>query len=229
MDGGVEAVGDAITGGLVARLVEPTAGQEARNGGGCLNCGAALIGDYCHACGQKTHVHRTLSAFWHDLLHGVLHFEGKIWRTLPMLVWKPGELTRRYIEGERTRFVSPLAMFLFSVFLTFALIGSIGRQAYRSRNAPVVQEEHKLVGESPFDVVEILQGEAKKEREENVRELEALRRARAELLAAGKNSRVVDVDMATFVARRRLRSRSSGRPSRSSERPTSVPKPTSSR
>ena len=30
----------------------------------CLNCGAPLVGDYCHACGQHGHVHRTLGAFW---------------------------------------------------------------------------------------------------------------------------------------------------------------------
>ena len=79
----------------------------------CLNCGAALTGDYCHACGQHAHVHRTVSAFFHDLMHGVLHFEGKIWRTLPLLVVRPGELTWRYIEGQRARFVSPIALFLF--------------------------------------------------------------------------------------------------------------------
>jgi len=53
-------------------------------------------------------------------LHSVLHFDGKIWRTSPMLFWNPGQLTRRYVHGERAKFVSPLALFLFSVFLTFA-------------------------------------------------------------------------------------------------------------
>ena len=51
----------------------------------------------------------------------MLHFDGKIWRTLPMLAWKPGDLTRRYVHGERAKFVSPLALFLFTVFLTFAV------------------------------------------------------------------------------------------------------------
>jgi hypothetical protein len=92
----------------------------------CLNCGAALGGRHCHACGQKAQVHHTLGAFLHDLVHGVLHFEGKMWRTLPLLAWRPGELTRRYIEGERARFVSPIAAFLFSVFLMFAAFGIIG-------------------------------------------------------------------------------------------------------
>src|SRR5688572_7351846 len=96
----------------------------------CLNCGTLLAGAYCHACGQREHVPRTLSAFFHDLLHGVFHFEGKIWRTLPMLAWRPGELTRSYIEGQRARFVSPLAIFLFSVFLMFAAFSLIGTRAY---------------------------------------------------------------------------------------------------
>ena len=92
----------------------------------CLNCGCVLVGDYCHCCGQQAHVHRTLAAFGHDLLHGVLHFEGKIWRTLPLLAWRPGELTRWYIDGQRARFVSPIALFLFSVFLMFAVASATG-------------------------------------------------------------------------------------------------------
>ena len=124
----IEGVGEAVTGGLVARAVEPAAGGAHSHDapGNCLNCGGALAGPYCHLCGQQGHVHRTLGAFWHDLLHGVLHFEGKIWRTLPLLVWRPGELTRRYADGERARFVSPMALFLFSVFLMFAVFSWVG-------------------------------------------------------------------------------------------------------
>jgi hypothetical protein len=73
--------------------------------------------------GQHAHVHRTLEAFFHDFAHGVLHFEGKIFRTLPLLAWKPGELTRRYIAGQRASFVSPIALFLFCVFLMFGIVG----------------------------------------------------------------------------------------------------------
>jgi uncharacterized protein DUF3667 len=127
MTSGMEGMGEAVTGGLVARAVEPRAGEARHEGGGnCLNCGGALAGPYCHACGQQGHVHRTLHAFWHDLLHGVLHFEGKIWRTLPLLARRPGLLTRRYIDGERAKFVSPLALFLFSVFLMFGVFGTVG-------------------------------------------------------------------------------------------------------
>lgn len=121
-----EAVGDAITGGMLGRAVEPTAGEatsgasdEASN---CLNCGTAFRGDFCNNCGQKRRVHRTISAIGRELLHGILHLDGKLWHTLPLLAWHPGELTRRYIHGERAKFVSPFSMFLFSVFLMFAVL-----------------------------------------------------------------------------------------------------------
>jgi hypothetical protein len=127
MSGDVEAAGDVVTGGLMAHAVErPGGGRNDPGHGICLNCDTMLTGPYCHACGQAGHVHRSLAAIWHDLAHGVLHFEGKIWRTLPMLAFRPGELTRRYVHGERARFVSPLALFLFSVFLMFAVINSLG-------------------------------------------------------------------------------------------------------
>ncbi len=124
----IEAVGDIATGALIGRAIEPGAsGPDGHtHEGHCLNCGAKLEGEFCHECGQKAHVHRTLGAFFHDLAHGVLHFEGKIWRTLPLLAWKPGELTRSYIEGKRASFVSPLALFLFSVFLMFAIVSATG-------------------------------------------------------------------------------------------------------
>lgn len=127
--GEFEAIGDAVTGGVVGRAIEPKAGEAAdghTRETNCLNCGASLAGPFCHECGQHAHVHRTLSAFFHDFLHGVLHFEGKIWRTLPLLAWKPGELTRRYIDGQRASFVSPVALFLFTVFLMFAAVSLLG-------------------------------------------------------------------------------------------------------
>ncbi|QYJ07689.1 DUF3667 domain-containing protein [Qipengyuania flava] len=131
----IEGLGTAAEGGLFARAVseKPGGGPALSKGhfdeGACLNCGTALVGEHCHQCGQKAHLHRTLSAFMHDVAHGAVHFDSKTWRTLPMLAVKPGELTRRYIDGERTRFVSPMALFLFSIFLMFAVFQFAGISA----------------------------------------------------------------------------------------------------
>lgn len=131
---GISEVGDIVTGGMLATAVEPAHGRHSAeaHGGDCLNCAAPLTGVYCAECGQSAHVHRTIHAIWHELMHSVLHFDGKIWRTLPELALRPGILTRRYIAGERAKFVSPLALFLFSALLMYAVYSLFGHHESQS-------------------------------------------------------------------------------------------------
>ena len=155
-----ELVADVVTGAAFAHAVEPGWGTHAAAGdrahghehGLCLNCGTALIDAHCHRCGQAGHVHRTAGAFFHDVLHGVFHFEGKAWRTLPMLVFHPGALTRRYVAGERARFVSPIALFLFSVFLMFAVLAQLpmfhfGNSAFLKNGGGVAELQSRIAQE----------------------------------------------------------------------------------
>jgi hypothetical protein len=124
----LEPVGAMATAGLVAKEIEGDAGKTAHSehaSGQCANCNAELAGAYCHQCGQMAHVHRSLLHILEELAHGILHFDTKSWRTLPLLVARPGLLTRRYIDGQRARYVSPLALFLFSVFLMFFVFSMI--------------------------------------------------------------------------------------------------------
>jgi hypothetical protein len=138
MMGDFDALGDAVTGTLLARAVEPKAGEAGKDGHthekNCLNCGALLAGPYCSACGQKAHVHRSVRAFFQDFFQSLFNFEGKFWRTLPMLAWRPGELTRRYIAGERARFISPVALYLFTVFAMFAVLNFTGTLGSTGKN-----------------------------------------------------------------------------------------------
>ncbi|WP_265569921.1 DUF3667 domain-containing protein [Sphingomicrobium nitratireducens] len=129
--GEFEAAGELVGGGMLGRAIEPVAdgkgGEKIPGPGDCLNCASPLEGhNFCCHCGQKAHVHRTLKGLAHDFIHGILHFDGKFWRTIPMLLWHPGELTRRYVHGQRARYISPIAVFLFTVVAMFAFVVSIG-------------------------------------------------------------------------------------------------------
>jgi hypothetical protein len=122
MSGEADAAGDVLTGAIIAGTIEGAKGKRGPEGHGkCLNCGAQLDGAFCSSCGQRAHLHRSLVHLGHDILHGVFHFEGKMWRTIPELFFHPGRLTRRYIDGERAKFVSPMALYLFTVFLMFGV------------------------------------------------------------------------------------------------------------
>lgn len=182
--GNLESLGDAITGGVLGRAVEPGAGEADGHTAeqNCLNCGAAQTGPYCAECGQRAHVHRTLGAFFHDLVHGVLHFEGKVWHTLPLLAWRPGELTRRYIDGQRARFVSPIALFLFSVFLLFAVGGLTGGFGLASSNPAAAKQDMA------------------RELQKNRMQMEQLEKQRADAVKAGRSTAKIDEKISDFRA-----------------------------
>lgn len=182
-----EAIGTAVEGGLFAKAVDGRAKTDTplEKGhfaeGQCLNCGTELVGAHCHECGQKAHLHRTIGAFLHDLLHGALHFEGRTWKTLPKLLFKPGELTRRYIEGERARFVSPMALFLFSIFLMFAVFQFAGISAPTDLRGDTDEELATLAAQQ-FERLETRLAEAEEELENS--ELTAEERAALQTEAA---------------------------------------------
>lgn len=123
MSDNIEALGGLATGTMIARAVDRERGVKGEAHAECLNCGTVLDGRFCPACGQSRNVHRTLKHVFDEFLHGVLHLDTKGWRTLPLLVIRPGKLTREYVHGKRARYIAPFAMFLFTVFLMFFVFG----------------------------------------------------------------------------------------------------------
>jgi hypothetical protein len=135
----LEAAGALAMAGLAAGAIEgdqtprPAGAAHLAN---CANCKAPLGGAYCQACGQSAHIHHSLLHLAEEVVHGILHFDAKGWRTIPLLVAFPGRLTRRYIDGQRKNYVSPLALFLFMVFLTF-FVASFGGGQMLTRDARI--------------------------------------------------------------------------------------------
>ena len=212
MSGGLEAAGDAITGALVAGAVKPAHGEgEGRTAeSACLNCGTLLTDAYCSACGQHAHVHRTLLSLWHDIAHGVFHFEGKVWRTIPMLIAHPGALTRRYIHGQRARFVSPLALFLFAVFLMFATMHGFSGELDApiltpAQRAAAVQKIDGKIGEAEAELKQAVAEHAQDPTETPEGELTGLRASLAALklsrskIAAGSEGKGEAAGSFTFT------------------------------
>ncbi len=80
----------------------------------CANCGNALAGRYCHACGQKRFDLSGLALipFLRAAARDLSHFDFKLFRDLPALVLRPGLLTAEYSQGKVSRHVKPITMFL---------------------------------------------------------------------------------------------------------------------
>jgi len=196
----VEAMGDLVTAGLVAKEVEGEAGKQGsgKHAAPCANCGTPVTANYCGSCGQKGHLHKSVLHLGEELIHGVLHFDTKGWRTLPLLVLRPGQLTRRYIDGQRTRFVSPLALFLFMMFFMFFVFSLT--MGSGSDSVTTDSKDGKAKWEARMNEKIASQKEVLVEREQEVKEAEPgsrdEERAKRRLLEAQKKHEALQATLA---------------------------------
>ena len=95
----------------------------------CLNCGAALQGRFCHACGQRTvPPFPTLREMIVDAWHELTVFDSRLARTVWLLVRHPGTLAVEYLSGRRTTYIPPLRLYLVAsvvFFLIAAIVPSL--------------------------------------------------------------------------------------------------------
>jgi len=86
----------------------------------CPNCSELLWGQYCASCGQRARAR--MITFWEllkdagDLLASL---DSRIWKTLGLLMFRPGRLTLDYLQGKRARFVPPVRLFIASSIVFF--------------------------------------------------------------------------------------------------------------
>ena len=87
----------------------------------CRNCGTTLAGAFCHACGQRRFADsdRRLSHLVGAAFHELTSLDGRLLRSLRVLLFRPGLLSREYIDGRRARYYSPIGLFVLASVLYF--------------------------------------------------------------------------------------------------------------
>jgi len=96
----------------------PPAHEPAR----CLNCGTVIEGRHCPQCGQSADAHvLTMKEVAGDVTHSLLHLDSRVWRTLQLLLRRPGELTREFISGRHQSYIPPFRLYLAVSIIYFAL------------------------------------------------------------------------------------------------------------
>jgi hypothetical protein len=112
-----------------------------KQGQPCANCGAPLEGWYCHSCGQNadTH-HRTILHLIWEAIEGMFHLDGRLAKTLPLLLFKPGVLAKDYMEGRIARHVPPFRTFLVALLL---FIFAAEHAIHQIKHHQEVEAEHR--------------------------------------------------------------------------------------
>jgi hypothetical protein len=89
----------------------------------CKNCHQTFKGHYCSNCGQTAETHKlNLHYLWHDIQHGLLHFDSGITYTAKQLFTRPGHSIRDFIEGKRVKHFKPISLVIVLATAYIALI-----------------------------------------------------------------------------------------------------------
>jgi hypothetical protein len=106
--------------------MEPADAQPPSRTVRCRNCGADAPGNYCPACGQETRLALPkVGELVRDAAGRLVAWDGRLWRPLATLAFRPGVLTREYFAGRRRRYVRPARLFLALSLLLFALLSVV--------------------------------------------------------------------------------------------------------
>ncbi len=92
-------------------------------GNKCLNCEKDISEDdnFCPQCGQvndlkKVSLKQYLSAYFDDFFS----FDSRLLNTIVALIFKPGYVTKNYVEGKRMSYVNPFQLYIqyYDIFLS---------------------------------------------------------------------------------------------------------------
>ena len=104
----------------------------------CRNCGAALSGPFCSACGQYADLGRlTVAGVFGPAISSVLSLESRLTQTLAGLTCNPGRVAAEYVAGRRLRYVHPFRYYLL-VVAGVALIWGFSGNDPLSASQPLV-------------------------------------------------------------------------------------------
>jgi hypothetical protein len=132
---GTDAVGDAETAEIRQLNASPERGLDASVAvARCPNCGASVDDRFCAICGQRQRaLDLSLGDVLRQFVEEISSVDGRLPRTLRLLLLQPGVLTAQYLAGRRASFTPPLRLYLgasFVFFFIFMLTRSIDRAYY---------------------------------------------------------------------------------------------------
>lgn len=111
----------------------------------CANCGAALSGPFCAACGQEARtLDPTLRELTRDLFQEFVDVDGRLLRSIRALFLSPGLLTREQFLGRRVRWVTPLRLYLTFSVAYFAVVAMGGSDLRVEISGPEAYQAGRL-------------------------------------------------------------------------------------
>ncbi len=95
----------------------------------CKNCDQEHEAgfEFCPHCGQKTNEDLTVGVLFYNTISNYFSFDARFFKSFIPLMFRPGVLAKRFIEGKRLLYLHPAQMYLFISVVFFFFFSFIVR------------------------------------------------------------------------------------------------------
>lgn len=115
----------------------------------CLNCQEVLEEKYnfCPNCGQENDQKvKSLGKFLKEFFDDLFSLDSRLWRSIPPFLYRPGKLTLAYINGQRSKYITPIRLYLtISVLYFFIASLSVGNLIETEKEKDTIKAEKKAI------------------------------------------------------------------------------------
>lgn len=97
------------------------------DGSACPNCGRERHEHFCPQCGQNDRVYAwAIGSVTGEFVRETFEVDSRLYRTLKLLLFKPGRLTTEFSRNRRASYMSPVRLYIFASFLFFLVLSLSG-------------------------------------------------------------------------------------------------------
>ena len=126
----------------------------------CKNCEQAFQDDFefCPHCGQKAKENLTMGVLFYNTISNYFSFDARFFKSFLPLMFRPGYLAKRFVEGKRLLYLHPAQYYLF-VSVVFFFLFSFQAREYTQKLDTVLKEGFEndsisVINDAPLKVID---------------------------------------------------------------------------
>jgi len=156
----------------------------------CKNCEKPFdeAYEFCPHCGQKDKDNLTLGVLFYNTISNYFSFDARFFKSFIPLLFRPGYLASKFIEGKRLMYLHPAQMYLFVAVVFFFLFSFDANKQAEEMDRGLSEAFSKNIDINSLSVEEI---EAKKTKDSLTRE-EARRELKKTAFLTGMTEEEID-------------------------------------
>ena len=118
----------------------------------CPNCERERLEHFCPRCGQSDRDYaRALASVAGEFVRETFEVDSRLYRTLRLLVFRPGHLTAEFSRNRRASYMSPVRLYIFASFVFFLVLSLSGTLDSPEITVRALGDPERVEGQGPDD------------------------------------------------------------------------------